>query len=184
MSTIIPTCPTGCSGLIPDVDFNNCDPKVFFGEIEKVYLAALEATDLTDFTDASVWAAAIDNTASGDVDSIRELTVSADLPAAEADVVEISNRRKVHTPSTFTINVTIDDVSEANYELMLWTECNTRVKVWFATKDHMYGGDAGIEADIMLRPVIERGVKSMQRLEGTITWESAHSPVRCDNPLT
>lgn len=184
MSTIIPTCPTGCSGLIPEVDFNSCNPKVFFGEIEKIYLAALDFTGFTDFTDPTEWATAIDNTSSATVDNVRELTVSADLPAAEADVVEISNRRKVHTPSTFTINVTIDDVSETNYELMLWTECNTRVKVWFATKDHLYGGNAGVEADIMLRPVIERGVKSMQRLEGTITWESVHSPVRCDNPLT
>src|SRR5690606_24691815 len=115
----------------------------------------------TDFTDPGEWTEAIDNTSST-IGSVRELTVSADLPAAESDVVEISNRRKVHTPSTFTINVTIDDVSEANYELMLWTECNTRVKVWFATKDHLYGGNAGIEANIMLRPIIERGAKSMQ----------------------
>lgn len=183
MSVINPSCPTGCSDFLPVVDFDNCNPEVFFGEIRKIYLASLDADIIADWTSATDWLARIDNSDVADINSIRELTVSADMPAGEEDVIEISNKRKVSTPATFTINITIDDNSDLNYELMRWSECNTTVRAWYATDSHLYGGETGVQADLMLKEVIERGNKSLIRIEGTLTWESKYSPERCDNPL-
>lgn len=182
MSTIL--CPTGCDDfIVPAVNFSDCDPEVFFGEIEKIYVAAVDVTPLTNWWDAAEWATLIDNDAlTGD--EIRELTVSADLPAGEFDITEISNRRKVSSPNTFNLAVTIDDNSDLNYEFMRWTECNPKVRIWYATQDHLYGGNEGIRADIMLKEVIERGNKSLKTIQGTVSWEEKYSPERIPNPLT
>lgn len=183
MSEIL--CPTGCDNFqVPVVDYDDCNPEVSFGEIEKIYIASMEADDLTNVWDVSEWASRIDNEVTGDDDAIRELTVSADLPAGEFDIVEISNRRKVTSPNTFTLAVTIDDNSDLNYEFMRWTECNPKVKMWYATQDHLYGGNEGIRVDIMLKEVIERGNKALKTLQGTISWEDKFSPQRIPNPLT
>lgn len=177
---INPICPTGCTDELPDFNFSECAPQVYFGEIEKIYLAPADETPFTDWSDASEWITKIDNTSDG---KIRELTVAADLPAAEYDVIDISARRKVMSTSTFTINLTIDDLSDENYEAMRWTECNPTVKMWFADKNHLYGGNVGLTANIMLKEVIERGSKAMKTIQGVITWESKHSPERISNPL-
>jgi hypothetical protein len=46
------------------------------------------------------------------------------------------------------------------------------------TPSYMYGGNDGVLAVLNLRPVIERGVKSLNKLSGTITWEAQFSPER------
>jgi hypothetical protein len=181
MSVVInPICPEGCTDELPIFDFDQCAPEVYFGEIEKIYIAAADETPFTDWNDASEWTTKISNVDDG---KMRELTVSADLPAAEYDVIDISARRKVMSSSTFTINITIDDLSDDNYAAMRWTECNPTVKLWFADRNHMYGGNVGITANIMLKEVIERGNKSMKTIQGVATWENKFSPERIENPL-
>ena len=177
---INPTCPTTCSTVPPAAEFDFCNPDVFFGEIEKIYWTAKDASDLADWTSAAVWAARISNDGV-DTDVIRELHVSADLPTPERDKVEISVRRTVSTPATWTINLDIDDLSDENYEMIRTTACNTQVKIWFATRDHIYGGNSGIVVDMSIDPVIERGKKSIQKFTGTITWDATFAEQRTTN---
>lgn len=184
MSVLDPTCPTGCSDFLPVVDFDACAPKVSFGEIKRIYVASLDAEVFADWTSAGEWTTRIDNTDVADIDKVRELTVSADMPAGAADTIEISDKRKVMTPSTFTINLDIDDNSDDNYEFMRWTECNQTVRMWYATEDFLYGGEGGVTATISLKEVIQRGTKSIIKLVGTATWENKYSPERCANPLS
>ena len=180
MSANNPTCPTSCSTVPAVVDFDFCDPKTYYGEIEKIYVAAKDADYLSDWTSAAAWAARISNTDT-DANVIRELHVMADLPQPERDEIEISVRRKQTTPATWTINVDLDDLSDDNYEFLRTTACNTQVRMWFATEDHIYGGNTGIVCDIILDPVIERGRKSLQKGMGRITWESKFAPERTTN---
>ena len=182
MSAINPTCPTSCASTVAVVSFDFCDPNVNFGEIEKLYVAPKDAANLSDWTSATAWAARITNSGTG-ADDIREMHVSADLPAPERDKVDISVRRTVTTPATWTINIDIDDLGDENYEFIRSTACNTSVKVWFATQNYIYGGNTGIIAEISLDPMIERGKKSLQKASGTITWEAKFAPERTTNVI-
>lgn len=177
MSVNNPTCPTGCSSVLPDVSFDVCSPNVSFGEIQKIFIAMADAEPFTDWTNLSQWEAAL-ALPTNDPDAIRELNVSADLPAPAVEEIVISLGRKIKSPATHTINVDIDDLSDENYEFARTTSCNSQFKMWFMTSDYMYGGNDGITVNIDLRPVIERGIKSLNKLTGTITWEAKFSPER------
>jgi len=185
MSTILnPICPADCESALPVLDFDACAPEIYFGEIRRIYIASLDAAPFDDWTSAAAWALRISNTDIASDDTIRSLTVSADKPAAEYDEVEISDNRKVVTPATHIINLTIDDLSDDNYEFMRFTECNPTVRLWYSDDTHLYGGNLGIPANIMLKEVIERGNKSLKRIEGMAKWENKFSPERTTNNLT
>jgi len=182
MSILNPTCPTGCSAIPPTVDFDLCTPKIFFGEIEHIYIASGDAAPLSDVESVSAWTARLSDTAV-DADTIRDFHVMADLPAAAADEILLSLGRKAYSPATHTINIDVDDLSDANYEFARNTSCNVSYRIWFSTESHIYGGNDGILANINLRPVIERGQKSVNKIMGTVTWEAQFSPERHDNPF-
>lgn len=179
---IDPICPAGCTSLMPDWAYSDCAPTILFGEIEKIYIASLDAEPFNDWTEASAWINRIVNTGGTD-QSIRELTVAADLPAPTADEIEISARRKVTSTKTFELAVTIDDNTEDNYEAMRWSQCNPTVRLWFADQTHLYGGNEGIRANVMLSEVIQRGAKAIKTIQGKFTWDAKFSPQRIKNPL-
>lgn len=183
MSVINPTCPDNCGALVPVVDFDICAPEIYFGEIQHIYVASGEADPFTDVEDLSEWTARLADTATSAEESISDLHVVADLPAAAADEIIISLGRKINSPASHTINVDIDDVSAANYEFARTTSCNSLYRVWFATESHIYGGTDGILANVNLRPVIERGQKTINKLMGAVTWEAQFSPERHTNPF-
>lgn len=114
--------------------------------------------------------------------AIRDLAVVADLPAASAEEIVISLNRKIFSPAEHVINVEIDDVSPETYEFARSTSCNTGYRMWFSTPEHIYGGTDGILAMVNLRPQIERGAQSVNKLVGTITWSAKFSAERNINP--
>jgi len=177
MSLIVPTCPTNCGATLPDTSFDDCNPNIGFGEIEAIYVQAANADPLVDWEIDTEWLAAM-GLAVSDSNAMRRFDVIADLPAAAADEVIISKGRKVYSPATHTINLDIDDISPENYEFARVTSCNLQFIVRFATKQWMYGGNDGILAMMNLRPVIERGQKSINKISGTITWDAQFSPER------
>ena len=183
MSVINPTCPTDCSSLVPDVDFDACAPKVLFGEIHKIYLASSDATPFTDVESLAEWTVRIVETGGDAATAIRELTVSADQPAPDMSEIEISNKRKVYPPKKWTLSVDIDDLTDTNYEFVRATGCNTQFRMWYQTDDHIYGGTDGILCSVVLNPSIERGNQSIQKATGTITWEALYAPERNDSPF-
>lgn len=179
---INPVCPSGCSTLVPSVDFDLCSPSISFGEIEHVYIASGDAAPFTSFEDLAEWTPRLSED-SVDPEAIRDFHVMADLPAASADEIILSLGRKIYSPASHIINVDVDDISDLNYEFGRTTSCNSQYRVWFATESHIYGGNEGILANVNLRPVIERGQKSINKLTGTISWEAQFSPERGDNPF-
>jgi len=183
MSFNAPTCPEGCDSFLQAVDFDYCDPYVQFGEIDHIYAKARDGSDLLDWAQLALWNArfALDPTA--DLDAIIDLTVIGDLPPAEAEEIEISLGRKIMSPASFTINFEIDDVSDTNYELMRFFECNFVVDIWYSANNMLFGGNAGIEAIISAKYQIERGQKSVQKIVGTVKWEATFSPPRITNPM-
>jgi hypothetical protein len=183
MSLNNPTCPTGCDSFLVDVDFNYCDPDVQFGEIDHIYLKARDGSDLLDWESLAIWTARLALDPTADNDAVIDLTVMADAPPAETEEIEISDGRKIQSPSTFVINFDIDDVSDDNYELMRWLECNLVVDMWYSANEVIFGGNPGIEVTLSAKYQIERGQKSLQKIVGTAKWESKFSPPRTANPM-
>lgn len=175
-----PTCPANCGSTLPDTLFNVCNPSVGFGEIQSIFIGVATADPFSDWTDLTQWETAL-ALAVSETNAIRELVVSADLPAAAADEIVISKGRKIYSPATHTINFDIDDISGENYDFARMTSCNLQFRVWFMTASYMYGGNDGILAMINIRPVIERGIKSLNKLTGTVTWEAQFSPERAES---
>lgn len=178
-----PTCPSGCGTSIPSLEFSYCDPVLGYGEITHIFLANVDAECFTDVESLTEWLARLSNT-SADPDAIRFLHTKADKPATEREETEISLGRKVKSPGTFTLNIDVDDVSDLNYEFMRSSQCNTVFKMWFATKEYLFGGICGIDVILNLDYVIERGTKSIHRITGTAIWDTEFSPERVDNPLS
>lgn len=181
MSVQNPICPEGCDFQLPSLSFDFCSPEVSFGEITHIYLAAGDAAPFTDVESLQEWTARVSDN-SVDANAIRDLAVVADLPAASAEEIVISLNRKIFSPAEHVINVEIDDVSPETYEFARSTSCNTGYRMWFSTPEHIYGGTDGILAMVNLRPQIERGAQSVNKLVGTITWSAKFSAERNINP--
>jgi len=183
MSVNNPTCPTGCDSYLVAPNFDYCDPDVQFGEIDHIYLMAQEGANLANWESLAVWTARLALDPTEDTDAIIDLTVIGDQPVAESEEIEISEGRKIHSPSQFVINFEIDDVSDENYELMRLLECNFLVRAWYSANETLFGGNTGIECTLHAKYQIERGRRSLQKIVGTMKWESKYSPERTTNPM-
>lgn len=184
MSQENPTCPTDCGSFLPEVDFNYCDPNIEFGEIDKVYIMARDGGAFLDWESLSEWTARLALDPLTEINAIVELHVIGDQPVPESDEIIISLDRKIQTPKTFMLNVEIDDVSDANYQLMRFFECNTSVRMWYSANDVLFGNNEGIDGvNIKLGYQIERGQKVLQKIVGTVSWEGEFSPNRITNPM-
>lgn len=180
LDTII--CPTDCTTAVPVVSFSECAPQVILGQINKVYLANV-GHPMVNWADPAEWAARIDN-ASTDPDAIRELTVIGEKPRPEANAVDISNGRKAYGNRNYTLNVTIDDNSDDNYNFARYTGCNGTYLMWYATiGGYLYGNNAGIKASFILDEVNPVGPNDFATLQGEITWKSKLAPVRMLSPI-
>lgn len=182
MATI--TCPTGCETALPIVKFNECSPRVNLSEIEKIYVAKPIAKAFTDVAIATEWSTRLSETSVTGDDSIRPLIVIGDKPQPANVVKDISNGRRINVRKDHTINVTIDDVSDENYEFMRTLECGGQVKIWYETAGgYLYGGNEGIDATFILDDVLNRGRDEIETLTGTITWSAKFSPERVLSPI-
>lgn len=180
--SLVLTCPQGCAFQLPSFEQDLCTPNVSFGEITHFYVAAGDAPPFTDVTDLAEWTARLSDD-STDADAIRTLFVIADLSAATAEEIAISVNRKVYSPADHVINLEVDDITDSVYEFARATSCNLQYRVWVATPSHIYGGNEGTLGMLNLRPVIERGAKSVNKLVGTFQWSSKFSFERHDSPF-
>lgn len=133
----------------------------------------------TDWTIEADWKAAIDN---GDVCKIN---VIGDMPAPEQETLTLSKRRKKVGKKKFSLNLDIDEFSEANYEAMRKWECGASVFLWFQTIDGgLYGGENGIYLDITeANSPLTRGEGQYKKILLKAEWErSCHPPMTMEVP--
>lgn len=180
LAPVVPTCPANCGSVLPDTLFNICTPSTVFGEIQSIFIGIATADPFDDWTDLAQWEAALALPTS-DPNALRELVVSGDLPLPSSDPIDISKGRKVYPPASRTINFDIDDLSQENYEFARTTSCNIQFRIWYMTATRMYGGNDGILAMVHFDHVIERGVKSLNKLTGTATWDAQFAPVMAES---
>lgn len=183
MSIVNPVCEDGCDVILAALSFSECDPDWNRAQIDKIYMASLGADDLVNWEAPGEWATRIDNTDVADIDKIRYFHVIGDKPVAEGEPKEMSLARKAITDKTHTINFSIDETNETNYDFLRQLECGGNVKIWFASGKYLYGGNHGIEAFVSLNDSIPRDRKEYETFEGVATWESQFHPERCLNPI-
>ena len=179
---VIPTCPTDCSGL-PAVYFDECAPDVHYGEVVKLYMAAVDAADFTNVELLGEWTTRLSD-AGVDPDAIRELTVYGELPEAEQTEITISGDRTVVGYKQFTLNFEVDETNDINYNWLMNLECNLKFKIWFETSDgRLYGGNEGIEATVRANLMIPKERTDIVKFIGTAKWKSIFSPLVGDSPM-
>lgn len=178
------TCPDDCSGLLPETNFNNCNPTILASEIIRVFWATANAAPFTDWKSETEWIERVSQTDVADPDTIRVLTVIGDKPAPTSTPRDISGGRQFTPFKEHTLNVTIDDVTDENYEFMRALECGAIGKVWYETEGgKLYGGNSGIEkARFNLDDILPSG-DEIETLQGTVTWRNKHHPERTDSPI-
>lgn len=170
-----------CTDPIPAVSFTDC-PDVLRSEIVRVFIGK-PGYAFNDWTDAAEWAARLSDTWQ-DPTAIRELKVIGDKPAPDTTKITISDRRQVVVNKAHTLNFEIDEVNDTNYELVNALECNGSVNMWYMTIDNkMYGGNDGIQAQLELNDVLDRGNEAIDKLIGVATWNNKFSPARIDSPV-
>jgi len=175
-------CPTGCDSVLPLAEVDICSPVVHFGEIQRLYFTNV-GNPLVNVEDASEWLSRLSNTSTAD-DAIRFLYVSGDLPEPDRQETVISLDRKIYSPSEFMLNLDLQETNDVNYNLMRTTHCNLTYLFWYATEDHIYGGAAGIEGQIVMNNIIEKGSQGLQLFRGMIKWKATTPPPRSNNILT
>jgi hypothetical protein len=179
-----PTCPANCDFTLPVVQFDNCAPLVVYSEICRIFLAKKAAAPFTNWLSATEWLARMSQSSTTGNDYIRPLTVIGDKPAAADIIKEISNGRKIVIGKDHTINFTIDELSQANYDFMRGLECGGEFKLWYETEGgYIYGGNEGITVRLTLNDVLNRGREEIETLVGVITWRSKFSPERGISPI-
>jgi hypothetical protein len=180
-----PTCGTDCNSQLPPVNFDKCNPTVLLSEIRRIFVASIGAAPLADWANAAEWIERVSE-ANSSVDAIRPLTVIADKPAAAPVTAAISNGRTVTIRKDHTINWTIDDVTDENYEWMrAVVECGGQVKIWYETEGgYLYGGNNGISpVSLTGDDILNRGTDQFETLAGTMTWKDKFSPDRVLSPI-
>jgi hypothetical protein len=181
MSVVIPTCPTDCTSVLPDVDFDYCAPDFNMGQISEIYIGNIDQ-GFTDWTSLAEWNSRISEDSS-DVDALRRLYVIGDKPEPESNDIDMSKDRIVVGNKKHTLNFRIDETGATNYEFLRTLECGTKYNVWFVAGKYVYGGNDGIEANLKLNDIIPEDNQELNTFNGTVVWEAKFHPERTDNPM-
>ena len=167
-----PLCPTDCDQALGTVLFDDCAPNINPSEIQRLFVSKGNAEPFTDWKQASEWTTRIAQTGTN-ADAIRELTVIGDKPVPSPITKDISGGRKYTVGKDHTLNFTVDDVSDENYEFMRSTECGGKYRLWYETKGgYIYGGNDGIKVTIVMDDVLNRGADEIETLNGVVTWRN------------
>lgn len=180
----LPTCPTDCTSALAPVNFSKCAPEIVLSEIRRIFIAKANAAAFTDWQLATEWTTRISETDITDADTIRAITVIGDKPAPAPVTKEVSNGRSIVIGKDHTVNYTIDDISEENYEFMRTLECGGQYRVWYETEGgYIYGGNSGILATITGDDILNRGRDEIETINGVVSWRAKHHPDRILSPI-
>lgn len=176
-----------CAESIPSFvnAFDFCAPNYAFGEITGIIVAPLELETgnpyPTDWTDEAAWESLLNPTAPA-VPVAFEIPVRATLDEPDRPTVEASKYRKAYPPKRYTINASVDDLSDLAYTALTQL-VNKRVRFWFLSGGYIFGSPIGVEADTDSWLVIEEGEDALHKYNIELTWRSQNPPQRAVSPF-
>ena len=178
-----PTCPTNCDAALGEVLFDDCAPAINASEIKRLFIARANATPFTTWATAAEWTTRLSQDGV-EPNAIRALTVIGDMPAGAPVQKDISNGRKFTLGKDRTVNFTVDEDSDENYEFFRALECGGKYRIWFETHGgYMFGGNEGIKATVNADPILNRGTGEIVTYNGAATWRSKFAPERVKSPI-
>lgn len=170
----------------PATGFSDCAPLPELSEIEYVAIGNPQSAAFTDITSAAELMTRISPTLVGN-NAIRLLTVIGELPAPAPVTINMSGGRVIDAADDNTLTLTIDDLSQANYDYAAFLKKNPYQKLFFFVNQSqkMYHfGNAGIGVKIAVVANMPTGRDSITTLTLTATWRSVQQlPFRLDYPL-
>jgi len=168
-----------------DLDFpattNNCVPEQNESEIAYMFLSVPSSGDINvpAITSPNFSTPAVATTFVAPSGAM--LQVIGDLPEPESSQRVGSGRRILRDKKNFTVNFTIDDTTDENYEFLRTLECSPSVFVWFMTLGgKVYGAvDNGIPGMVSkANAPLDRGAGTYERFEVSINWRAWGHPPR------
>lgn len=170
---------------LPVTNFDDCNPSVAYSEIERIFLGGPKAAAFANIQDANEWNTRLSESTIG-VDTIRSIIVIGDAPAAANVVKELSNGRKKTIGKDFTVNFTVDDISDENYTFFQTLDGQPKVRLFgYETQGGkmFHFGNAGILVDYQSNFVLARGRDEIETEVGAITWRRSQRANRIASPI-
>lgn len=179
-----PTCPANCATPLPVLSFVDCGTEVNLSEIEYLLIAKPNAAVFADAESLTEWESRTSNSATTGDDSIRRISVSGGMQAAQENEITISRQRKIVPDRTFTVDAEVDETNKINYDGFRQLQCGGLVKTWLVTRSgHVFGGASGILASIKSNLQLGKGENEIQKILVTLTWKNKFYPERSLWPL-
>lgn len=170
---------------LPVTSFDDCNPAVAYSEIERIFLAGPKAVAFSNILDANEWNTRLSQDTVG-TDEIRAVIVIGDAPAAANVIKELSNGRKKPIGKDFTVNFTVDDISDENYTFFQTLDGQPKVRLFgYETQGGkmFHFGNSGILVDYQSNFVLNRGRDEIETEVGAITWRRSTRPNRVTSPI-
>jgi len=178
----VPTCPTDCDSVLPDVEFDECNPETNDGQIYKLYITNL-GNPFVDVTNLAEWNSRLAQTG-GAADSIRTLHVIGSKPVPTSEEKEISLGRKINSKKTHIVNFSIDETNQTNHDMLRQMECGANFLFWYETSGGLlFGGNDGIEGSFILDMEIPESETEFLVYTGKAEWKAKFTEERTLSPL-
>ncbi len=183
-------CPTDCTSTwigIEDLD-PSCGAGLARSEVNFLYLMhPTLGVGPSDWTDASAWAAVIDNSDATGV-KVKALPVVGNVPAEERPDIPLSNGFIAKGEGTFTLTAKIQPLTPDLYDFLRAFQCpgTPPPKFWFTDRGgNMFGKDVeGIQAkSITVNFILEEGDESYEYANIILTWDAQTFPDRIVSPI-
>lgn len=180
---------TSCAESIPSFAgaFDYCAPNFVFGEIEEMIVAPLDVEGgdpfPADWLDEDSWDELLNPTVGSPI--AFRIPVRATIDEPERPEVDASKKRKAYPPQRYTLQGSVDDLSDIAYEAMRSLN-NKRLRLWFCQQQYIYGAPEGLLADFNAWLTIEEGEDSLTRYSFSATWMGTAAnaaPQRGANPF-
>lgn len=170
---------------LPVTGFDDCNPEINYSEIERFFIGGPKAGGFINIADGNEWNTRMDQTTIG-VNSVRGIIVIGDQPAAANVVKELSNGRKKNIGKDFTLNFTVDDISDENYTFFRTLDGQPKVRLFgYETQGGkmFHFGNDGILVDYQSNGVLARGRDEIEVEVGAITWRRTQRAFRITSPI-
>lgn len=170
---------------LPVTNFDDCNPAVAYSEIERVFLGGPKAAAFSNIADGNEWGTRLSESTIS-TDAIRAVIVIGDAPAAANVVKDLSNGRKKTIGKDFTLNFTVDDISDENYTFFQTLDGQPKVRLFgYETQGGkmFHFGNSGILVDYQSNFVLPRGRDEIETEVGAITWRRSSRPNRITSPI-
>lgn len=159
----------------PGTTFNNCDPLLILSRIDKVGIGNPQGADFTDITNVAELMARISQTELNNNNTIRELTVTGEKPAASLVSITAAGGIKVTVAKDNSLNATFDQITDENWNYADYLDQHPGQKLyyWVTQSGKMFHfGGKGIPIQVAVTDNFPTGENDVITVLLALTWRS------------